>query len=399
MEETKKAIVLAAGSGTRWKNYLGIPKQLIKIDGEPLLFRTIRQLRARGFEVLVTVPSIGYFGEIPAKQIVGVDEIEVDKFINAKEHVGAIFFWGDTYFTDEAMDKITKSKYDLRFFGRKRGSEITGKNYGEIFAVKTNEMLFRKAEELRSMVCQLKRCASWELYRLICGYPLDQHIIDKHFTDINDLTDDFDYPKDYDKWTEAYRTSKPVHVSSVFQVLHKYSPKRILHIGGHTGEEGEVYKSMDAEFTFVEPVPEYAEVARKKGYDVMEVAIGERGEKEFNVRGVFSSFLLRKKELLPYQERWLAKHKEKSGQIKVKVIPLSDIQEGYDTLVVDTEGTVLDVLKSGQLNFKTIIAEVRRDVPAYDNELPNEEIVKYLKENGYVEGGVYGNNTIFTKDC
>ncbi|HUW43709.1 MAG TPA: NTP transferase domain-containing protein, partial [Bacillota bacterium] len=104
MEETKKAIVLAAGSGTRWGNYLGVPKQMIEIDGERLLLRTIRQLRARGFEVLVTVPKIGYFGDIPAKEIVGVDDIEIDKFINAKDHVGAIFFWGDTYFTDEAMD-------------------------------------------------------------------------------------------------------------------------------------------------------------------------------------------------------------------------------------------------------------------------------------------------------
>jgi len=398
MEETKKAIVLAAGSGTRWGNYLGVPKQMIEIDGELLLLRTIRQLRARGFEVLVTVPKIGYFGDIPAKEIVGVDDIEIDKFINAKDHVGAIFFWGDTYFTDEAMDKITKSKYDFRFFGRKRGSITTGKNYGEIFAVKTNEMLFRKAEELRKMAPKLKRCATWELYRLICGYPLDKHIIEKHFTNIDDLTDDFDYPKDYGIWIDHYKTSKPVHISSVFQVLHKYNPKKILHIGGHTGEEGEIYKSMDAEFTFVEPVPEYAEVARKKGYDVMEIAVGpEKGEKDFNVRGVFSSFLLRKKELLPYQERWLAKHKEKTGQIRVKVIPLSDIQEGYDTLVVDTEGTTLDVLKSGRLDFKTIIAEVRRDVPAYYNEPPNEEIVKYLEENGYVERGVYGNNTIFTK--
>ena len=189
---------------------------------------------------------------------------------------------------------------------------------------------------------------------------------------------------------------KPTYINEAFRHIHEYDPKRILHVGGYVGEEGEIYKSIGAEFTFVEPVPEYAEKIREKGYSVIETAIGERGERDFNVRGIFSSLLERKEELLPGQEKWLKEHNEKKGQIRVKVIPLLDIQEGYDTLVVDTEGTVLDVLKSGNLNFKTIIVEIR-STPAYDEEPPNEEINKYLAENGYVEDKKYGNNIIFIK--
>lgn len=195
-----KAVILAAGTGKRWNNYLGIPKQMVPIGGEPLMLRTIRQLKERGFESVVTVPRIDYYGKIPAEQVVGIDEIEIDKFLNAKDYAGVIFFWGDVYFTDRAMDTITKSKHDFRFFGRKGRSNITGKKWGEVFAVKTNGMMLKKAEELRAMVPRLKRCATWELYRLICGYPLNKHIVGDNFTEINDLTDDFDYPCDYDNW-------------------------------------------------------------------------------------------------------------------------------------------------------------------------------------------------------
>lgn len=201
----KKAVILAAGSGERWGNYLGVPKQLIKIDGESLLFRTIRQIKERGIsEVIVTVPKKGYFGEIPAKEIVGSRNVEIDKILNARDYAGSLLFWGDVFFTDKAMDIILSDKNDFRFFGRKRGSKLTGKNYGELFAIKVNQALIDKAEELKSMAPKLKRCASWEFYRLVCGYPLDKHIVGEHFTEIDDFTDDFDYPKDYDNWIKKY---------------------------------------------------------------------------------------------------------------------------------------------------------------------------------------------------
>ena len=33
---------MADGEGKRWGNYLGIPKHLIEIDGEPIIKRTVR---------------------------------------------------------------------------------------------------------------------------------------------------------------------------------------------------------------------------------------------------------------------------------------------------------------------------------------------------------------------
>ncbi len=202
---------MAAGSGTRWGNYLGVPKQMITVDGEVLLYRTIRQLKERGFnDIVLTVPEKGYFGDVGVKEIVGTHKVEVDKFLNASRQVrdSAVFLWGDCYFTDEAMDTITQDDSDLMFFGRS-GAGITGKRCGELFAVKGNKELLSKARELKKNANKMKRCASWELYRFINGYPITKHVVKDRFTHINDLTDDFDYPKDYHTWHKAFYKKYP----------------------------------------------------------------------------------------------------------------------------------------------------------------------------------------------
>ena len=42
-----KYIIMCDGKGTRWKNYKDIPKHFVKINGEPLIKRTVRQLNER----------------------------------------------------------------------------------------------------------------------------------------------------------------------------------------------------------------------------------------------------------------------------------------------------------------------------------------------------------------
>lgn len=46
--QERKYYILANGEGTRWHNYKGVPKQLIEIDGETILSRMVRLLRAEG---------------------------------------------------------------------------------------------------------------------------------------------------------------------------------------------------------------------------------------------------------------------------------------------------------------------------------------------------------------
>lgn len=153
-------------------------------------------------------------------------------------------------------------------------------------------------------------------------------------------------------------------------MLAKYQPKNILHIGGHFGEEGEEYKAMGADFTFVEPVKEFADEIRKKGYKLLEIAIGT-SEGEFYVDRGLSSFLR------PNYPRQIARVEH------IKAVPLSEVEKGFDTLIIDTEGTVLEVLKSGTLkDAKTIVCELRKN-PLFIGEQPQSETEKYLLEKGF----------------
>ena len=156
-----------------------------------------------------------------------------------------------------------------------------------------------------------------------------------------------------------------------FYILSEYSPKRVLHIGGYEGEEGEIYEEIGTDFTFVEPVPRLADIIRSKGYDCIQKAVGLGEERVFHIDSMAGSSFLTS----PIQHI--------TGQITLKPIPLSEIEEGYDTLVVDTEGTEFDVLKSGTLKgFKTIVCELR-DQATFEGETLKPVIEEYLKTKGF----------------
>ena len=45
--ENTTILILCAGEAKRWNNYLDVPKQLISINGETLLDRTVRLLNSK----------------------------------------------------------------------------------------------------------------------------------------------------------------------------------------------------------------------------------------------------------------------------------------------------------------------------------------------------------------
>ena len=82
-----------------------------------------------------------------------------------------------------------------------------------------------------------------------------------------------------------------VDITEFYNHLDEYTPKKLLHIGGHYGEEGEVYKKHGIDFTYVEPVAEYAEEIRSRGYKCLEMAIGNMKGNFIVDAGGVSSFL------------------------------------------------------------------------------------------------------------
>lgn len=204
---------MAAGDATRWGNHLGIPKHLVDIDGEPLLARTVRQLGEIGADVIVLghadrryhVP--GGFLAYPAFRAV-----DTDKFMSSMEwwspNDRTLIVYGDCYLSERAISEFLVGGLGngLTFIGRSGPSSFTGCNYGELFGVVvTPEMHGRLAAAIlrvRGLLLagELERGGGWEVYRATQHLPLDAHVIADNFADLDDWSEDFDFPSDYDQW-------------------------------------------------------------------------------------------------------------------------------------------------------------------------------------------------------
>lgn len=188
-----KYVIMCAGKGERWNNYLGIPKHLIEINGEPLLGRTTRLLKENGItDYIITGTDKRYkkYGKLVPQT---KTDCEIDRYEEQNEPV--CYLYGDVYYTKQAMKTIiaTDTK-NILFFG----SEC------EIFAIKIENLkLFydhkHKVKELYSKG-QIDRCIGWEIYRSLNNIPFEDDYITDKYIKILDGTDDIDFPEDYNKF-------------------------------------------------------------------------------------------------------------------------------------------------------------------------------------------------------
>jgi hypothetical protein len=212
MSRPTTAVVIAAGEASRWGEYLGVPKHLIDIDGEPLLHRTVRQLVRQVSTVWVVARNDDRYREhVGHTYTVDPNNSDMDKFYSGralwKGHT--LIVYGDTFFTDDAIDTICGPTDDWHLYCRPHGSSVTGSPYGECFAFSVpghRHDLFRDTVvHVAGMheLGQTPRAGGWELYRALLGQSLTDHVMGEHHTVIDDFTEDFDTPADYDLW--AYR--------------------------------------------------------------------------------------------------------------------------------------------------------------------------------------------------
>lgn len=220
-----RAIIICAGEGTRWGDHLGVPKHLIEISGEPLLNRTVRLLQNSGIKDIVVVSK-----EDPRYKVEGAtqyipvlnyeDNADADKFLSSRElwneNGRTIVLYGDVFFTLEAMNLIVNSpETDWTLFCRPGASRITGHKWGECFAIsfypdshaEMEKQLHRTAKLWKTG--KITRCGGWELYRAMTGRPDNQirhpHVMTTNYKEIDDFTEDFDSPQDYESWLANYK--------------------------------------------------------------------------------------------------------------------------------------------------------------------------------------------------
>ena len=84
-------------------------------------------------------------------------------------------------------------------------------------------------------------------------------------------------------------------------------------------------------------------------------------------------------------------------KIKVKNYSLDDINDSsFDLLVMDVQGSEMNILKSGKLNFEYIILEAS-ETPRYESASSKEEIENYLFLNNFkkLKEFKHGKNDIY----
>lgn len=169
----------------------------------------------------------------------------------------------------------------------------------------------------------------------------------------------------------------------------KFGCTNILHIGGHMGQEIKIYDGLGLDFTFVEPIPRYANILRSKGLNVIEAAVSNfRGVSKFNIARVSERSSLKK------TTDDVATFKK---VIQVKTVKLSDIQKGFDGVSIDAQGETFEILESGKLDFKVIICEASI-TPRYKGEASLFEIQAYLEARDYELVDQYRHKTLDIHD-
>lgn len=206
-----KYYILANGEGTRWGNYMGVPKQLIEFGGETILHRMIRLLR----ENKVPKENIficGPFEDEEAMSIMTKSPTKREVFEEIANLAKGPFtiLYGDCFYTDDCINAIVNTpikKYD-EFFTTS-SNPYTGKPWAEGYAHRCVDWEWWKNEmhELNSSPEIIKTAKDWFLHWWLLGvkdarmndYPVQCYDAD-HDIRWLDETDDFDFPVDLDRF-------------------------------------------------------------------------------------------------------------------------------------------------------------------------------------------------------
>ena len=189
---------MADGKGTRWNNYHNIPKHLIEIDGETLLTRTVRLLRENDARADIVITSHDPRYEVPGARRYEPqnNHLEIDRFTEELIADDVCFLYGDTFYSESVIQKIADTPAEkLLFFGNERS----------IVAIKVADgALFRQhVDRVRALFLagKIEKCIGWQVYQSFEGLPFGEKTIAADYILIQDGTEDFNSPADYNRRT------------------------------------------------------------------------------------------------------------------------------------------------------------------------------------------------------
>lgn len=208
-----KYIIMCGGD---YSKYWDKPRQLVKVNGEVLVERTIRLLKENGINDIsissnydefkyLNVPLLKHNNSYRTEgnEVLGY---WCDAFYPTDEPTCYIF--GDVYFSEEAIKTIVNTDTDdIEFFGSAPPfSKNYPKNHVEPFALKvvnTKHLkeAIEKTKKLEDEGKFWRKPIMWELWTVIKNVPLQKGPDDfiYNYVAINDYTSDIDRTWDIDK--------------------------------------------------------------------------------------------------------------------------------------------------------------------------------------------------------
>lgn len=193
-------IIMANGKGSRWGNFGGVSKQMIQVDGETLLQRTVRLLLEidPASEVIISSSNPDYEVEGAVRFEPPRNDFEIDRFCIELCEGDFCFLFGDVFYSLESLRSIADAPVDEFLF---MGSESS------IYAVKSvgSTKLRETLVDLRSSIVsgEIPDGKGWQLYHALVGLPLPGHEVSSHYVYIRDITRDFNTPEDYLAFTAS----------------------------------------------------------------------------------------------------------------------------------------------------------------------------------------------------
>lgn len=219
-ENTNKMriFILANGNATRWNNAYNTDKQLLEIDGEPLIYRTVRLLKENGFD---DIYIIGKYKIEGAKNYIPNFESLIGKFDITKELWNDIdsfaLLYGDCYYTEAIINDLATRKTDKKWLHWccNRPNKVTGKIWEEGYIHTVYDIDFWRTQcdnfhrDFDNTDIEYKN--DWVFLRYMLGLDLFVHqpeLMKENEIDWEDETDDFDFPIDYYNWLKNCRNTE-----------------------------------------------------------------------------------------------------------------------------------------------------------------------------------------------
>jgi hypothetical protein len=213
------AVIPCAGSGERWANYRDVPKPLVCIEGQTLLQRAVQLLHRErpGVRIYVvgTDPRLAVDGaELvePDPRGLGCDFDKLTCKSSRWSSGGRTFIlWGDVWWSDTAMSRIcAPGQPPLAWYGRNGPSRITAKPYRELWGCSVlpemRETLLGGCIDAAGMFHAgiIPRALAWFVYALMTQQDARFTLrMVPEFVEVDDWTEDFDFPRDLNRWLAA----------------------------------------------------------------------------------------------------------------------------------------------------------------------------------------------------